>query len=217
MKKTWVLLVLSAMGLALMTGCTSSADTLPSPSPSASTTPSNTPIVSLGPTASMAPDTGNGTATDDPLVPSSGTVASSGTTQTNTATGVNTVADAERVSDSVTDEVEKLSELDDAEAVVAGNIALVGVKYDAQYQGGLTGRLKQMVEERVDMVDKTITTIHVTDDAEQMRKIGQLREKLDDGSITFEELQTQILEIGSSIAGGSDAPTNNSKPAGTGA
>ena len=204
------------MGLALMTGCTSSADTLPSPSPSASTTPSNTPIVSLGPTASMAPDATNGAMTNDTLVPSSGTIANSGSTS-NTAAGVNTVEDAERVSDSVTDEVEKLSELDDAEAVVAGNIALVGVKYDAQYQGGLTGRLKQMVEERVDMVDKTITTIHVTDDAEQMRKIGQLREKLDAGSITFEELQTQMLEIGSSIAGGSDAPMNNTKPSGTGA
>lgn len=215
MKKTRILLVLSAMGLALMTGCTSSADTLPSPSPSASTMPSNTPMVSLGPTASMAPDAGM--STDDALVPSSGTVASSGTTQTNTPTGVNSVEEAERVSDSVSDEVEKLSELDDAEAVVAGNIALVGVEYDAQYQGGMTDRLKKMIEERVDMVNKTITTVHVTDNAEQMRKIAQLREKLDDGAITFEELQTQILEIGSAIAGGGDAAVGNGKTGGTGA
>ena len=39
--------------------------------------------------------------------------------------GVNTVEDARRLSDDVSEEVEKLSELDGAEAVVAGNIALV--------------------------------------------------------------------------------------------
>ena len=40
---------------------------------------------------------------------------------------MNTVEDARRLSDDVSEEVEKLSELDDAEAVVAGNIALVGI------------------------------------------------------------------------------------------
>ena len=206
MKKTWVPWVISLMSLVLMTGCTSSADTLPSPSPSASTTPSNTPMVSLGPTATMAPSM------DDAGMPQGsmpGDTAASAANPNATA-GVNSVEDAERVSDRVTDEVEKLSELDDAEAVVAGNIALVGIQYDAQYQGGLTDRLKQMVEDRVDMVDKTITTVHVTDNAEQVKKIAQLREKLDNGGITFEQLQTQMLDLGSAIAGGGEA--NVSQP-----
>ena len=119
--------------------------------------------------------------------------------------GIGTVEDAKRVSERVSEEVEKLSELEEAEAIVAGNIALVGVKYDSQYQGGLTERLKQMVEERVDMVDKSVTTVHVTDDGEMMTRIAELREKLDDMNFTFEELQTQVLDIGSSINGGGSA------------
>ena len=107
------------------------------------------------------------------------------------------------MSDNVAEEVEKLSELDTAEAVVAGNIALVGVKYDAQYQGGLTERLTKMVEQRVETIDKTITAVHVTDDEAMLDKIAKLREELNNKSITFEELQTQLLDIGSGIAGGS--------------
>ena len=181
MKKTWILLVISILGLALFSACASNADTMPSPSPMASTTPSAMPQATQGPMVSIAP------ATEAPATPA----------------GVNSIEDAQRVSDNVAEEVEKLSELDTAEAVVAGNIALVGVKYDAQYQGGLTERLTKMVEQRVETIDKTITAVHVTDDQAMMDKISKLREELNNKSITFEELQTQLLDIGSGIAGGS--------------
>lgn len=181
MKKTWILLVISILGLALFSACASNADTMPSPSPMASTTPSAAPQATQGPTVSIAP------ATEAPATPA----------------GVNSIEDAQRVSDNVAEEVEKLSELDTAEAVVAGNIALVGVKYDAQYQGGLTERLTEMVEQRVETIDKTITAVHVTDDEATLDKISKLRDELNNKSITFEELQTQLLDIGSGIAGGS--------------
>ena len=119
-----------------------------------------------------------------------------------TPAGVNSVEDARRIGEKVSDEVEKLSEVDEAVAIVAGNIALVGVKYDSQYQGGMTERLKEMVQERVEMVDKAITTVHVTDDGEMMTRIAELKEELGDMNFTFEELQTKLLEIGSTIAGG---------------
>lgn len=106
----------------------------------------------------------------------------------------------------------KVSELDDAEAVVAGNIALVGISYDAQYQGGLTDRLVEMVKSRVEAMDKTITAVHVTDDEAIMNKIDQLRESLNNGQITFEELQTQVLDIGSSITGGGNAMVSSRRP-----
>ena len=181
MKKTWILLVISILGLALFSACASNADTMPSPSPMASTTPSAMPQATQGPMVSIAP------ATEAPATPA----------------GVNSIEDAQRVSDNVAEEVEKLSELDTAEAVVAGTIALVGVKYDAQYQGGLTERLTKMVEQRVETIDKSITAVHVTDDQAMMDKISKLREELNNKSITFEELQTQLLDIGSGIAGGS--------------
>ena len=181
MKKTWTLVVISLLGLALFSACASNADTLPSPAPSASVTPSMTPQASQAPTASAMP-----AATPEPV-------------------GVNTVEDAKRLSDDVSEEVEKLSELKGAEAVVAGNIALVGITYDAQYQGGLTDRLTEMVKSRVEAMDKTITAVHVTDDEAMVKKIGQLRESLNNGQITFEELQTQVLDLGSTLTGGGDA------------
>ncbi len=181
MKKTWTLVVISLLGLALFSACASNADTLPSPAPSASVTPSATPQASQAPTASAMP-----AATPEPA-------------------GVNTVEDAKRLSDDVSEEVEKLSELKGAEAVVAGNIALVGITYDAQYQGGLTDRLTEMVKSRVEAMDKTITAVHVTDDEAMVKKIGQLRESLNNGQITFEELQTQVLDLGSTLTGGGDA------------
>lgn len=114
------------------------------------------------------------------------------------------------MSENVSDEVEKLSEIKDAEAVVAGNIALVGIEYDAQYQGGLTQRLMEMVKSRVETIDKSITTVHVTDDKAMVDKISKLEDKLDDSTMTFEELQTQVLDIGSGLAGGGNA--NVTKP-----
>lgn len=189
------------MCMALFTGCASNADMMPETSPTA------------GPTASAAPMPVTPTDTAGPTVSLS---------PTNTATagaqeaGVNSVEDAMRVSDQVSEEVEKLSELDEAEAVVAGGIALVGISYDAQYQGGLTDRVNQMVTERVEMIDKAITTVHVTDDKQTVTRIAQLREKLKAGDMTFEQLQTQVLEIGSGITG-SGNPQVSQPQSGTGA
>ena len=90
MKKTWTLVVISLLGLALFSACASNADTLPSPAPSASVTPSAMPEATPAPSASAMPS-----ATVQPA-------------------GVNTVEDARRLSDDVSEEVEKLSELDDA-------------------------------------------------------------------------------------------------------
>ena len=182
------------MSLALFTACTSNADTMPNTaqtnSPTSAPTNTASPTTSLSPAVTYAPS-----ATDDMA---GGMAASSGMQEA----GVNTVEDAKRVSDKVADEVEKLSELEDAEAVVAGSIALVAVKYDSQYQGGLTERLIEMVTERVEMVDKAITAVHVTDEQNMVSRIASLNEKLEEGQLSFEELQAQVLEIGSSIAGG---------------
>lgn len=195
MKKLWILLVISLLGLGLFTACTSNADTLPGPSPMTSAMPSVSPMTTMGPTVSLAPAAS----------PSASAAPSVGA-----GMGANTLEDARRMSENVSDEVEKLSEIKDAEAVVAGNIALVGIEYDAQYQGGLTQRLMEMVKSRVETIDKSITTVHVTDDKAMVDKISKLEDKLDDSTMTFEELQTQVLDIGSGLAGGGNA--NVTKP-----
>ena len=190
MKRNGILLVLSLMCMALFTSCTSNADTMPAPTVTTgnTTAPTTAPTQTAGPTVSISPDVTEGI---DEMV--SGMMPEA---------GVNSVQDAKRVSERVDEEVEKLSEVDEVDAVVAGNIALVGISYDDQYQGGLTERLKQMVTERAELVDRAITSVHATDEQDAVMKIAQLYEKLDENAITFEELQTQVLDIGSSITGG---------------
>lgn len=99
------------------------------------------------------------------------------------------------MSDEVSQEVEKLSELQSAEAIVAGTIAVVGVQYDTQYQGGLTDRLTEMVQARVEAMNKSVTTVHVKDDEATYQKLVDLRQKLANQDITFEQLQTQLLDL----------------------
>jgi YhcN/YlaJ family sporulation lipoprotein len=178
LKRIWILLVISLVGVGLFTACSSNADTMVQPSPSPSVSPSASPMATA--TDSPAPSTAP-TATDREA--------------NGTAAGVNTVEDAQRVSDQVSEEVEKLSELKSAEAVVMGTIAVVGVEYDAQYQGGLTDRLKEMITDRVQAVDKSIVTVHVKDGEADYQKLMELREKLSNQDLTFEQLQTQVLNL----------------------
>ncbi|MBR6570874.1 MAG: YhcN/YlaJ family sporulation lipoprotein [Clostridia bacterium] len=195
MKKTWMLLAICTLSLALFTACTSNADTMPQNSPTVSNAPTTTattaPTNSMNPMDDMIPSVTDGTG-----------VMGSSTTNTMNNGGVNTVEDALRVSDQISEEVEKLSELTKAEAIVAGNIALVAVEYDGQYQGGMTDRLKDMITERVETIDKAVTSVHVSDSQEMVSLISGLREKLKTAQISFDELQTQILDAGSTIAGG---------------
>ena len=185
-KKLGTLMVLSVACMGLFSACTSNADAVPNPAPTANTAGKVTtaPMVTTSPEATMdvmpMP-----TASADPT----------------TVGAASTVADAKRISQRVEDEVDKLSEVDDAEAVVIGNIALVGVSYDGQYQGGMTDRLKKMITERVEMTDKAITAVHVTDDPMLYKSIDELNSMMDDVNASFETLQTRALEIAAKLTG----------------
>ena len=199
------------MSIPLFTACTSNADTMPQNSPTVSVGPTAAPTAA--PTTDMSPmDDLLPSATDDAAGMTGGTGGMTGTTETMNNGGVNTVEDSLRVSGQIADEVEKLSEVDDAEAVVAGNIAIVGVDYADQYQGGLTDRLKDMITERVETIDKAATSVHVTDSTETVSMIKELYRKLEKAGISFDELQTELLNLGSTITGGApkvDQPQSN--------
>ena len=185
-KKLGTLMVLSVACMGLFSACTSNADAVPNPAPTANTAGK----VTTAPMATTSPD-----ATMDvmPMPTESAEPATVG--------AANTVDDAKRISQRVEDEVDKLSEVDDAEAVVIGNIALVGVSYDGQYQGGMTDRLKKMITERVEMTDKTITAVHVTDDSALYKSIAELNDMMDDVNASFETLQTRALDIAAKLTG----------------
>ena len=194
MKRTMILLTITLLSLALFTACTSSADTMPQTSPIASAQPTAAPTTA--PTGTMEPNISVApSATDNAM-------GMTQTTDTMNNGGVNTMEDARRVADEISEEVEKLSEIDDAETVVAGNIALVAIEYEDQYQGGLTDRLKDMITERVETINKAITSVHVTDSKETTALLKELHNKMQSADMTFEELQTQLLNLGSAITGG---------------
>lgn len=141
-----------------LTGCASNADANPSPTAGISS-PMTSPSVT-----SMPSPTDNG-----------GLLSSN-------APEITTVEDALTASKELRDAVEKLTEIDTAVAVAIGNMALVGITYDASYQGELDDRIRGMVLERAKAINPALTSVAVTDDASAFSEISSLYQMLQSGS-----------------------------------
>ena len=191
MKK--IILTLMCVGLALaLVGCvSSSAGNNPSPAP---TTAEPSPMASatMEPSATNAPMQGtNEPAVIDPNAPGGAVVGGTtngmitGTTGTD-GNGTNATmspADAGKLGDKIADEVERLSEIDDAQVVVMGDTAVVAVDFDDQYKGGMTTRIQEMVVTRVQNVDKNITDVRVTNDPNLFTTVGDMAQSLTSGTV----------------------------------
>lgn len=95
------------------------------------------------------------------------------------ATGVTSMEKARRVVEQIEDELERLSEVDDAQVVIAGNKAAVALEFDDQYQGGIDDRLRGIVKERIDSVISGVTDVSITSDATIMDALETLGERLE--------------------------------------
>ena len=183
MKKT--LLTLSALSLALMLGsCRAKQDmTSATSQPTTSASPTASPQVTTiapgmteGTTDTMDGADGmdnitNGANGMDGILP--------GSTMIPESTGVTSMDKSKRVIEQIEDELERLSEVDDAEVVIAGNKAAVGLEFDDQYKAGVDDRLRKIVKERIDSVISGISTVAVTADKGIMDAIESLGERLD--------------------------------------
>lgn len=189
MKKT--LLTLSALALAmLMSSCSTKDDmSMATSEPTASTSPSASPNVTTvmpGNTDNMVDgmldgtndgmtngmtDGANGGNGVDSMLPGSTTIPES--------TGVTSMDKAKRVIEQIEDELERLSEVEDAEVVIAGNKAAVGVEFDDQYKAGLDDRMRGIIKERIDSVIGGISTVAITADEGVTDAIESLGERLD--------------------------------------
>ena len=183
MKKT--LLTLSALSLALMLGsCRAKQDmTSATSQPTTSASPTASPQVTTiapgmteGTTDTMDGADGMGNMTNgangmDGILP--------GSTMIPESTGVTSMDKSKRVIEQIEDELERLSEVDDAEVVIAGNKAAVGLEFDDQYKAGVDDRLRKIVKERIDSVISGISTVAVTADKGIMDAIESLGERLD--------------------------------------
>ena len=181
MKKLWFLLLLITMTAALLAGCVSNADTLPSPTPGVT---NMMPMVSPMTTESME---------TSPSPDASMTPAGSNAPASSAPGSYATLAEAKKASEAMGEAIEKLTEVDDAYVVPTGNTALVGLKLDEQYQGQVDDRLKKMVLSRVQTVDKGITGVAVTAESMMVLEIEAL-EKLLDGAGSLSDLSDKAAE-----------------------
>lgn len=104
-------------------------------------------------------------------------------------------------------ELDKMTEVDSSSVVVAGDTALVGLEYTTEYQGGMTSRMQTMVESRATSISNSLMTVVCTDDATQRKAIEELEKQVDDGTITFEELQSKVTEMMQTMQAPSASPS----------
>ncbi|MGN1368565.1 MAG: YhcN/YlaJ family sporulation lipoprotein [Aristaeellaceae bacterium] len=190
MKK--ILLTLSALSLTMMlSACTSATDmTTVTQQPTSTAAATQSPNVTT-----VLPSTNNGVDGMDATDGLNGTDGTNGTGGMNgengtdgvlpsgtvipESTGVTSMDKARRVIEQIEEELERLSEVDDAEVVIAGNKAAVGLEFDDQYKTGLDDRMRKIVKERIDGIISGISTVAITADEGVMDAIESLGERLD--------------------------------------
>ena len=182
MKKTLMTLFVLMLAL-LLSGCRTKDDmSMATSEPTTSASPTASPNVTT-----VLPSTTNGVMdgtmdgitdgmTDgangvDSVLPDSTMIPES--------TGVTSMDKANRVIEQIEEELERLSEVDDAEVVIAGNKAAVGIEFDDQYKTGLDERLRKVIKERIDSVIGGISTVAITADEGIRDAIESLGERLD--------------------------------------
>ena len=190
--------LLCAAGL-LLAGCATQPEPVTlSPSASPSNSPSASPMSSAMTTGSpmVSPGTSEGAVegaidslTDSMTSGVSGTSASS-----TAASGVTDAAQAKRLSEEAEDELEKLSEVSDAQVVIAGHTAAVALEFDSQYQGGVDERLREMVKERIDSLVKGVKDVSVTTDNALYERLEALGARLD-GAAALSEIEKELKDI----------------------
>lgn len=100
------------------------------------------------------------------------------TTTAPKSTGVTSMEKARSAVEAIEDELERLSEVEDAQVVIAGNKAAVALEFDDQYQGGIDDRLREIVKERIGSVISGVTEISITADRDIMDELEALGERL---------------------------------------
>ncbi|MCH5287367.1 MAG: YhcN/YlaJ family sporulation lipoprotein [Christensenellaceae bacterium] len=190
MKKILATLTLMVL-CAAMTACTATANDLPmttTNAPMATNTVAPTNMID-GVGDMLMPDATNGL-TDGLTDPMS--------SEDPEVTGVTTVSTARRAVEQIEDELERLSEVKDAEVVLAGNSAAVALKFDNQYKGGVDDRLTGIVKERISGVISGVTNIAVTADETLMDQLETLGERLEAAS-DMADIQNELNAIISKI------------------
>lgn len=187
MKRKLLLTLVFILATAALTACSCSISpgASPSPSPSAlTTTPSPTQSATASPSPMESAATTPGASAASPSPESSA--------QTEAAIDL----------DALAQEVEKLSEVSLCDVVAEGDRAVVGLSFDAQYQGTLTDRIEEMVREKITGIEPAVIHIAVTADPTLCTEIKNLAQEVQGKPMTeeqmakFDELYEKIQPAG---------------------
>lgn len=187
MKRKLLLTLVFILATAALTACSCSISpgASPSPSPSALTaTPSPTQSATASPSPMESAATTPGASDASPSPESSA--------QTEAAIDL----------DALAQEVEKLSEVSLCDVVAEGDRAVVGLSFDAQYQGTLTDRIEEMVREKITGIEPAVIHIAVTADPTLCTEIKNLAQEVQGKPMTeeqmakFDELYEKIQPAG---------------------
>ena len=88
----------------------------------------------------------------------------------------------------------QLSEVSDARVLVAGNTALVGVKFDSAYKGQMTDRIREMIAGVVKKADPNIQTVAVTAEDKDVTEVYTMSDKVRGGE-KLDTFKDNILAI----------------------
>lgn len=185
MKRKLLLTLVFILATAALTACSCSISPGASPSPSALTaTPSPTQSATASPSPMESAATTPGASAASPSPESSA--------QTGAALDL----------DALAQEVEKLSEVSLCDVVAEGDRAVVGLSFDAQYQGTLTDRIEEMVREKITGIESAVIHIAVTADPTLCTEIKNLAQEVQGKPMTeeqmakFDELYEKIQPAG---------------------
>lgn len=101
-------------------------------------------------------------------------------------------------------ELNRISEISRSYIVVDGDDAVVGLIFDANYRGGLTERIADMVREKLRTLDPKLDDIEITAEPDQVKRIQTLADKVTAGAAMeqledeFETIYDHIKNVGGS-------------------
>ena len=179
MKKTHLLLML-ALCATLLASCSAGEPDVTQTQPVPSISPTNTPDENT-----VLPGLD-----DDIILPDGGMNDST----TREATGVTSMDKARRVIEQLEEELERLSEVEEAHVIIAGHKAAVALTFDDQYKAGIDDRFRKIVRERIDGVIGGIDTVALTTDKTVMDALEALQDRLDSVS-DMSSLQAELDKI----------------------
>lgn len=109
-------------------------------------------------------------------------------------TGVTDAASARRMVEQVEDELERLSEVTDAQVMMAGDTAVVALRFDSQYRAGVDDRIRKMVEERIKGVVAGVDRVYVTEETEHFNALNDLGDRLESAT-DLTEIRNELMRM----------------------